>query len=69
MIIEDEFKVEYIPFESTEIGIKAIENEEKVLSDFYTRSLKISDPDFVRIKYKSFSEKNKKLFAFFIRFR
>jgi poly-gamma-glutamate synthesis protein (capsule biosynthesis protein) len=55
--IDDKFEVEYIPLKTTNTGIKAVKDKKEFLSNFYNRSEKINNHDFVANKYKEFSKK------------
>lgn len=57
--IDDEMNVSYLPLEMYENGVRLANHEKskQILSDFYERSLKIKDEDFLNDEYKKFAEK------------
>lgn len=58
--ISDDFKVNFIPVEKTDVGVKLATGDsgEKILNAFNERSIEILDSGFVQKKYAEYSLKN-----------
>lgn len=54
--VGDKLEVEYIPFETTDCGIKLVKNKNEFLEEFYNRSEEIKSSSFVETKYDEFAE-------------
>ncbi|MFW6009571.1 MAG: CapA family protein [archaeon] len=62
IVIKNNIKIRYIPYKTTNTGIKIFKKKGKVLSDFYNRSKKITDTNFVKERYKDYAKTNVELY-------
>lgn len=69
LIIENnKYEVNFIPFKTNNYGIETLnkENKKNILKNFYKRSEKIKDPEFVKEKYENFA--NEKILHYLRKF-